>query len=75
MTAVELQSRRIGFGAQIAGDLESARQDLLPCLEVQSLPIWLCGELRGSRRNPFELTGLIAGAQALTAITKDGNES
>lgn len=66
----------IGYGAKIAGDLESARQGFVALLgSAEEADSTIARIKKEAATTPFELTGLIAGAQALTAITKDGQES
>jgi tape measure domain len=64
----------IGYGAKIAGELEAARQGFVALLGSAEKADAVMARIKvEAATTPFELQGLVAGAQALTAITKDGN--
>jgi len=66
----------LGFGVKIAGDLESARQGFVALLgSAEEADAVMARVKKEAAATPFELTGLIAGAQALTAVTKDGDKA
>jgi tape measure domain-containing protein len=66
----------IGFGVKIAGDLESARQGFVALLgSAEEADATMARIKKEAAATPFELTGLVEGAQALTAVTKDGDKA
>lgn len=66
----------LGYGVKIAGDLEAARQGFVALLgSAEQADATMNRIKKEAAATPFELTGLVAGAQALTAITKDGNKA
>lgn len=66
----------IGFGAKIAGDLEAARQGFVALLGSAEAADKVMNRIKKeAAATPFELTGLVAGAQALTAVTKNGEQA
>lgn len=66
----------LGFGVKIAGDLESARQGFVALLgSAEEADATMARVKKEAAATPFELTGLIEGAQALTAVTKDGDKA
>lgn len=66
----------IGFGVKVAGDLESARQGFVALLgSAEEADAVMARVKKEAAVTPFELTGLVAGAQALTAVTKDGDKA
>lgn len=65
-----------GFGIKIAGDLEAARQGFVALLgSAEEADKTMARVKKEAAATPFELTGLVAGTQALTAITKDGDKA
>lgn len=66
----------IGYGAKVAGDLEAARQGFVALLgSAEKADATMARIKREAAATPFEITGLVTGTQALTAITKDGNKA
>jgi tape measure domain-containing protein len=66
----------IGFGAKIAGDLESARQGFVAILgSAEKADATMARIKREAAATPFEIPGLVKGTQALAAITKDGDKA
>lgn len=66
----------IGFGIKVAGDLEAARQGFVALLgSAEKADATMARIKKEAASTPFEMTGLVEGAQALTAITKDGNKA
>lgn len=63
-------------GLSVAGQLESARQGFVALLgSAEKADDVMARIKREAKATPFEMTGLVAGTQALTAITKDGNKA
>lgn len=63
-------------GLGVAGQLESARQGFYALLgSAEEADAVMARIKKEAKATPFELTGLTTGAQALTAITKDGNRA
>jgi len=63
-------------GISVAGDLESARQGFVALLGSAEDADAVMERIKiEAKKTPFEMQGLTAGAQALTAITKDGNKA
>lgn len=63
-------------GLGVAGQLESARQGFYALLgSAEEADAVMSRIKQEAKVTPFELTGLTTGAQALTAITKDGNKA
>lgn len=66
----------IGYGLKVAGDLEAAEQGFKALLgSSEKAGDTMARIKKEAKATPFELTGLVAGTQALTAITKDGNKA
>ena len=66
----------IGFGAKVAGDLEAARNGFVALLgSAEKADEVMSRVKQEAASTPFEIPGLVAGAQALTAVTKDGNKA
>lgn len=66
----------LGFGVKVAGDLESARQGFVALLgSAEEADATMARIKKEAAATPFELTGLVEGAQALTAVTKDGDKA
>lgn len=66
----------IGFGAQVAGNLESARQGFIALLgSAKEADATMARIRKEAASTPFEIPGLVAGTQALAAITKDGDKA
>jgi len=66
----------IGYGAKIAGDLEASRQGFITLLgSADKADSTIARIKKDAAATPFELPGLIAANQLLTAVTKDGNRS
>jgi len=64
----------VGYGAKVAGDLESARQGFVALLGSAEKADAVMARIKiEAAATPFELPGLVAGTQALAAITKDGD--
>lgn len=64
----------VGFGAKVAGDLESARQGFVALLgSADKADKTMARIKREAAATPFEIPGLVKGTQALAAITKDGD--
>ena len=65
-----------GFGIKMAGDLEAARQGFLALLgSAEAADSTMSRIKKEAASTPFELPGLVAGTQALAAITKDGDKA
>lgn len=63
-------------GIKISGELESARQGFVALLGSAELADKTMARIKKeAKATPFEMTGLVAGTQALTAITKDGDKA
>ena len=63
-------------GAQMAGQLEAAEQGFVALLgSAEKARATMQRIKREAAATPFEIPGLTAGAQALTAITKDGDRA
>lgn len=66
----------IGYGAQIAGDLESARQGFITLLGSASTADETIAMIKkDAAATPFELPGLIQANEMLTSITHNGAQS
>lgn len=66
----------IGYGLKVAGDLEAAEQGFKALLgSSEKAGDTMARIKKEAKATPFELTGLVAGTQALAAITKDGNKA
>lgn len=66
----------IGFGVRIAGQLEAATQGFVALLgSADAAGKTMARIKKEAAATPFELTGLVAGTQALAAITKDGDKA
>lgn len=66
----------VGYGAKVAGDLESAQQGFVALLGSSEKAGEVMNRIKKeAAATPFELQGLVNGTQALTAITKDGNKA
>lgn len=66
----------IGYGAKIAGDLEASRQGFITLLgSAKKADETIALVKKDAANTPFELPGLIAANQMLTAVTKNGTES
>lgn len=66
----------VGFGARTAGELEAARQGFVALLgSAERADATMTRIKREAVATPFEISGLVAGTQALTAITKDGDRA
>lgn len=65
-----------GFGVKIAGDLEAARQGFVALLgSAEEADKTMARIKKEAATTPFELKGLVEGTQALTAITKNGDQA
>lgn len=65
-----------GFGVKMAGDMEAARQGFIALLgSGEKADATMNRIKKEAASTPFELPGLVAGTQALAAITKDGNKA
>lgn len=65
-----------GFGVKMAGDMEAARQGFVALLGSASAADKTMSRIKKEAAStPFELPGLVAGTQALAAITKDGDKA
>jgi tape measure domain-containing protein len=63
-------------GIKVAGDLESARQGFVALLgSAEDADDVMARIKKEAKATPFELSGLVTGTQALTAITKDGDKA
>jgi tape measure domain-containing protein len=66
----------IGYGARIAADLETSRQGFVTLLGSARKADEIIAQIKkDAARTPFELPGLIAANQALTLVTKNGQQS
>ena len=65
-----------GFGIKMAGDMEAARQGFVALLgSADKADATMSRIKKEAASTPFELPGLVAGTQALAAITKDGDKA
>src|SRR5688500_1164973 len=65
----------VGYGAKIAGDLESSRQGFITLLgSAQKADETIAQIKKDAAKTPFELPGLISANQMLTSVTKDGRK-
>lgn len=63
-------------GVKTAGELEAAEQGFVALLgSAKEAGAVMARIKKEAAATPFELTGLVAGTQALTAITKDGDKA
>ena len=63
-------------GIQVSAQLETARQGFVALLGSADEADTVMSRIkREAKATPFEMSGLVVGAQALTAITKDGNKA
>lgn len=66
----------VGYGAKVAGDLEAARQGFVALLgSSEAADAVMTRIKKEAAATPFEIQGLVAGAQALTAVTKNGDQA
>lgn len=66
----------VGFGAKIAGNLESARQGFITLLgSAEKADAAIALVKKDAAATPFELPGLIQANQLLTSVTKDAGKS
>lgn len=66
----------LGYGAKVAGDLESARQGFVTLLGSADKADEVINRIKkDAAATPFELLGLIQANQQLTAVTKNGIRS
>lgn len=64
------------FGVKVAGNLESARQGFQALLgSAEEADAVMARIKKEAAATPFELTGLVEGTQALTAVTKNGDKA
>jgi tape measure domain-containing protein len=74
--AIAAGGAALGFGIKIAGELESARQGFVALLgSAEKADAVMVRVKKEAATTPFELPGLVKGAQALVAITKDGDKA
>lgn len=66
----------VGFGIKMAGDLEAARAGFVALLgSADEADATMTRIKKEAAATPFELPGLVAGTQALAAVTKDGDKA
>lgn len=66
----------VGYGSKVAGDLEAARQGFVALLGSAEKADAVMSRIKlEAAATPFELPGLVAGTQALAAITKNGDQA